>query len=498
MKHIIDFTDYDSIPEEHRTAVESCVAHNIISGKDTGAFDPNGTVTFGEFCKMICVIENYGKDPNFSLPYTNLGDRETGHWAGQYIQRCREHKIYIKDGNKCCPDQFVRYNDMHIMLSNTYQFFTGKCRHMEYTQISNPYIKVTRSIIAFEIFTLCQDIARHFSRDLDPYFIPELIDLSKFYYFITFLPANYSNISYIFNFAFNMDCTEQDIPFEEVYQLIKYKDENLLKCGDEESIYHFTNLNTLKALFISGARFRLSNAEFLNDPSEGQILVKQITEYLKNAENSGINPELGSWLSDIDSPDFNGPFHANNTYIASFMSTDLTSSPENLPMWYTYADNCKGCALKLSIYSGSDYSKRYPLYKIRYTPEEANDFVAGYIKVLNESWEKVGTQESKSAILFRTIALDILTQCSYLFKHSSFNYEHEARAIIFCSPKDAKKEDLPREGELFCRTYCEVPFHIDHVIFGPAVPDPKRLAVCLTGMGIDCTFEKSNIPFTVV
>ncbi|WP_417094301.1 S-layer homology domain-containing protein [Intestinimonas timonensis] len=488
---IADFTDYDLIPEEHRTAVESCIYHNLMNGKDNGAFDPHGNVTYGEFCKLICVVENLGRDPYWKHTDENLGNFEIHHWAASYIQKCREQGIYKKNGDEFHPNQSVIYSDVYDMLSATYRFMTGEYWRPDYSQAFDT--QVTRSGIAVELFKLCQAIGRFLLIGKEPYFIPSASDLDKYYFFLTFLPANYSNITYAFNFAFQIGCSAQNVLLEPVYSLLKYRDTHLVQCNDDAIIYHFTSLSTLKALSTSGARFRLSNAEFLNDTSEGQILMRQIPEYLRRSKKAEINPNLKAWLSTISTENIYKPFRPNSTYIASFLAIDPKSSVRNLPMWYTYADNCKGCAIRLDV-------KRFgcPLYKVNYSSKEAREFLEGYINVLNGLWKEIGEEGSRRYNFFCSIALDILTQCSYLFKDRSFSYECEARAIIFCSPRDAEQVKYLREGELFARTYCEVPFQIDHVIFGPAVPDPKRLAVGLAAMGLDCTFEKSDIPFTVV
>ena len=491
MVRVADFIDYDLIPDEHKAAVEACVLHGVVCGKDNGAFDPHGNVSYGELCKLICVVESLGRDPNLGSFHDGLGKREIGHWASSYIHECREQGIYKKDGDEFQPDQFVVYGDVYNMFSDAYHFMMGKHWRSDHSQSLDT--QITRSGIAFELFKLCQAIGRCLLENKEPYFIPLETDLEKYFFFVTFLPASYSNISFVFNSAFQIGYSAQNVLLEPVYSLLKYRDTHLVKCNDDAIIYHFTSLSTLKALSTSGARFRLSNAEFLNDTSEGQILMRQIPEYLRRSKKIEINPNLKAWLSTISTENIYKPFRPNSTYIASFLAIDPKSSVRNLPMWYTYADNCKGCAIRLDV-------KRFgcPLYKVNYSSKQAREFLEGYINVLNGLWKEIGEEGSRRYNFFCSIALDILTQCSYLFKDRSFSYEREARAIIFCSPRDAEQVKYLREGELFARTYCEVPFQIDHVIFGPAVPDPKRLAVGLAAIGLDCTFEKSDIPFTVV
>ncbi len=89
----VDFPDSDKI--EHTNAVNTMVALGIIKGKDDGNFDPEGIVTRAEMAKMICVAMNGGKDPNLSgggsYPDTK------GHWAAGYIDFCTNLGIVSGD-----------------------------------------------------------------------------------------------------------------------------------------------------------------------------------------------------------------------------------------------------------------------------------------------------------------------------------------------------------------------------------------------------------------
>ena len=86
-----DFTDSDEIT--HTEAVNTMAALGIIKGKDTGAFDPNATVTRSEMAKLITVMMNGGVDPVLGTKSTPTFTDIKGHWAEQYIEYCASNKI---------------------------------------------------------------------------------------------------------------------------------------------------------------------------------------------------------------------------------------------------------------------------------------------------------------------------------------------------------------------------------------------------------------------
>lgn len=86
------FNDADEI--EHTEAVNTLVALGIVKGKDTGDFDPTGSVTRAEMAKMIYVAKT-GKDTN--LTGTGLYADAKGHWAAGYIDYCTNQGIVSGD-----------------------------------------------------------------------------------------------------------------------------------------------------------------------------------------------------------------------------------------------------------------------------------------------------------------------------------------------------------------------------------------------------------------
>ena len=92
-----DFTDADEI--QHTDAVNTMVALNVINGKDTGAFDPEGSVTRAEMAKMITVALNGGKDFTYGTKATPTYTDIKGHWAESYIEYCSSTGIISGRGD---------------------------------------------------------------------------------------------------------------------------------------------------------------------------------------------------------------------------------------------------------------------------------------------------------------------------------------------------------------------------------------------------------------
>lgn len=81
-----DFTDADQIA--HADAVKTLVELKIMEGKGDGSsFDPAGTVTRAELCKMITVILNGGRDPELDPTQFSFSDTQDS-WAAGYIEYC--------------------------------------------------------------------------------------------------------------------------------------------------------------------------------------------------------------------------------------------------------------------------------------------------------------------------------------------------------------------------------------------------------------------------
>ena len=92
-----DFTDADEI--QNKEAVEVMSTLGVLKGKDTGAFDPAGTVTRAEMAKIICVMRNGGVDPTLGTSSNPVYTDVSNHWARSYIEYCSNLNIIAGQGD---------------------------------------------------------------------------------------------------------------------------------------------------------------------------------------------------------------------------------------------------------------------------------------------------------------------------------------------------------------------------------------------------------------
>jgi len=81
------YSDADQIV--HTQAVDTLTELGILNGKEDGSyFEPDSTLTRAEFCKMLVLILNGGKEPELpSEESYSLSDIQD-HWAAAYIAYC--------------------------------------------------------------------------------------------------------------------------------------------------------------------------------------------------------------------------------------------------------------------------------------------------------------------------------------------------------------------------------------------------------------------------
>ena len=92
-----DFTDSSEI--QHKEAVNTMVALNVISGKEDGSyFDPNGTLTRAEMAKIVAYVMNGGVEPNIGTKLVPTYSDIDNHWAEAYIEYCTSMGIINGDG----------------------------------------------------------------------------------------------------------------------------------------------------------------------------------------------------------------------------------------------------------------------------------------------------------------------------------------------------------------------------------------------------------------
>ena len=97
------FADQSDIDTKHTEAVDMCNALNIITGFENGKFMPKDNVTREQMAKMICVLDNGGKEPQLATGNT-FSDVAADRWSNKYIEACASRGVVVGvGGGKFAP-----------------------------------------------------------------------------------------------------------------------------------------------------------------------------------------------------------------------------------------------------------------------------------------------------------------------------------------------------------------------------------------------------------
>lgn len=267
-------------------------------------------------------------------------------------------------------------------------------------------------------------------------------------------------------------------------------------------IGHYTKIENLKYLVLpgsSGGKLRMSNACYMNDPSEGQAL-------LKNLVNK--------------SPDFSDLLdkQSYNIYLSCF-----TTAIDELPMWSMYGNDGKGCCLLFKRdffdFTSEEFSDelmiddRYAgennfLFRVAYLSSETNEVtidtfpqddknldqkLADAIGTLQFHLNKIGQlQGKKRDKVVDDILAFILGQIRYLFKDDSYAHEHELRLIRY-----SEKPQVDNESWVVPQLFVEVekPLEYAQIILGPKVEQTNRIIPYLIYTGKVKEVKTSKIKY---
>lgn len=475
----MQFVDMDEV-QFYFKEISLVTDQGIMSGKANGKFEPRTMVTVGEFMSIVWRILGCGHEPKLEWPLENSRESERGVWSEIYLANCRAQGIdYSAD---LAPDSVLTIGEpLNIMeklstaLSAQFNINFSYDRRGFFHKYpwTTEHTKATRDQVACLVYWFCQNIGNQIlEHDTHVWHETLFIVTETARFFLAFANTN-SELRQIANLLYQRKCTSINL-YESMKLILQSKKTILgsLQCNNPIRLFHYTKLSTLINLAPETFGFRLSNAAFLNDPSEGRLLTQRLQH------------EIGSQLPySLSIPSLISP---NFTYLASFNPTD-----DSLPMWVQYGDNAAGCAI------GFDPNAfMLPVYRVSYN---LNDFDS-FFNQLKQELSKIDAPEKADfwtdpRITLYLYAESCLNELAYLYKDPHYSHEQELRIIKTRHPKMAKKEDHLREGELFLRTYVEVPYRILSVTFGTNLPDPQKLAVGFSSIGLFCNFKQSTIPF---
>lgn len=267
-------------------------------------------------------------------------------------------------------------------------------------------------------------------------------------------------------------------------------------------IGHYTKIENLKYLVSpgdTGQKLRMSNACYMNDPSEGQTLINVLANTTQD-------------FSDLWGE------QTYNIYLSCF-----TTAIDELPMWSMYGNDGKGCCLLFKPDFFDSTSEEFSdalmiddrcagennfLFRVVYLSPKTNEFTFDAFPQDDENLDKKITnaicnlqfhlnkighiQGEKRSQTVNHILAFILGQIRYLFKDDSYAHEHELRLIRYSETPQMNKDAwiIP---QLFVEV--EKPLEYEQIILGPKVEQVNRITPYLFYTGKVKEVKKSRIEY---
>lgn len=228
-----------------------------------------------------------------------------------------------------------------------------------------------------------------------------------------------------------------------INEIIKYKLSVITDLVDkikdvllisEDCITHYTSLSVLKILILDSHKFRISEGNFLNDPSEG----KEFFNFLKYEPYTSCKED-----------GYNSESFSSKPFIGSFVTKDKYN---DLNMWRFYGKEegveAKGCAITLhmqkfiediknSLPQGEeDFLKNESdinFYRVVYLKTGSPDFYIPNSNKSNELKELMTKLEKKVKsykVKDKTPLEKYLNSIAFLFKSDAYQNENEVRLVI--------------------------------------------------------------------
>lgn len=265
-----------------------------------------------------------------------------------------------------------------------------------------------------------------------------------------------------------------------------------------QKIYYYTSMNSLQKLLCdedATVKYRLPifSANHMNDPSEGQELEKAFFQFVGN---ESMVQDLFNH-SDKFSDTKRRHLEAEFTFLKAF-----TKSDDSLPMWVHYANEGKGCCVRVNsrfftnfdsdlsdnekTLTSNPFDYGYCLYEILYIQngEIANKVPNRVKELYTNIFDKVSLlsslyanlcQDTRKAVVFALSKM--INKLRYLFKSVDYIYEQEMRIVLNRPLSDLKRDDIDIQmtpvtiqnpiPKVFI--YTDKSLSIEEIILGPKV-----------------------------
>ncbi|MBB6495986.1 tetratricopeptide repeat protein [Methanococcus maripaludis] len=343
---------------------------------------------------------------------------------------------------------------------------------------------------------------------------------------IEFNSEFFTIFKYVYNNIDEKDSEYTSSILKNLYPVLKevmdFKDKRISK--NSSNLVHYTTPDAIRNLIKKDSHFRLSNVKYMNDPEEGEILLKNLkgNKIKEIAEKKGLDRyddkkidfgneyPLQCFYDEIDGIDF------QTTFIGSFLKQD-----DNLYLWRTYGRDSKkeeGKGMCVSISSkffdkkpqitfdslsskdsGVNINKNNEdmgfspvIYDIIYDSEESIEkIIIPFLKDIEGYLHKLKDlsleQNGKYKALISTAVRAIMDEILYLVKSKNYQEEKESRILVTCGinhPKIKYNEDMGFPYKLYIEI--EKPFreYIEKIVLGPCIEDCGRWKLYLNREGI--------------
>ena len=294
--------------------------------------------------------------------------------------------------------------------------------------------------------------------------------------------------------------------FERIIRVIKK--ELIFETTGETEICHYSKLATLNYIIRkkdskSQPRLRISNIAYLNDPSEGNVLLQLLK---KSVQSNVFDLLLGNENAE-ENKLVEVPF--SKVFIGSF-----STAKNKLPMWTLYGDDSKGCCLvfddyffdkknelieeKANVDDKNVSSQELILYRVKYLDTDKldeSDTIVGYLKKIANILDLFEGIISKYESV-RTWIMALLDEIRFLFKDSDYDYENEVRIIIHAENSEIQVDDGQNELNI-PRLYVDLQRKLIYkeIILGSKIDKPNAVAPFLLHSGMVKKVTKSGINY---
>lgn len=272
--------------------------------------------------------------------------------------------------------------------------------------------------------------------------------------------------------------------------------EGLGSFDKSDTIYHYTSPQGLLGILENKqVVFWFSRYDCMNDISEGKNVLevyKDVCSELISEKKMEVDFVEVIKRIEVDDRELfvaysqeNEMFNVRSSFAEKYICC-FSKNQDSLPMWnyYTKSGRYEGYNIGVSFfetqhkgiqeYFGKDYSFR--LYRVIYNEDDKKSVLR---KEIEECYEKY-----KSGFVslnsIKTVLIQLLNNCSLIFKNNSFQHEEEIRAVITI-PKESKKRRFDikyRPVNGYIVPYIEVSFPkeiISEITVGPLLKDKIAL-----------------------